>query len=611
MARSLPQQRPSRRQALTFQTALLFLVSMLPVVLAVGWANYAYARGTLEQQVGLEVTARTYDTERSLANVVLREFDRLKGLARVIPLSHVDGPAPGNRGAAQRAYEQATPGDAIRLAYVDNPAGRVLKAYREEYTHRAIVLLSDPQGGLESVTSPGWPIWELSGQPWWPDPAAGAGARGLARVADLPGFGLLLFLAVPVLDADGQRVGVVVSGLKLANLAEQILSEHQQDQTTTLIADGAGQVIYALPAWTGGPLPPGWQRTWTALAPGAATLDSYLIAYAPIQGTVSTGLDDGASIRALNRLSWTILLLTPQAVAYAGLQPQFGLLAAGTLVTGGLVVLIALAVVRWRVTRPLSQLAGAIAEVRRHGLSPEVTAQVARRLPQDANEIGALAAVFHQMLEELAALTGQREEFFRQQAAASAREIAAHEQMEAALQRARETLEQRTAELEVANKELEAFSYSVSHDLRAPLRTIDGFSQMFLEDYGTTIDPVGHAYLQRVRAAAGRMAELIDDLLLLARVTRSEMRRLPVNLSAQAQAIAATLQAGAPARAVTFRIAPAIVAHADPRLLRVALENLLGNAWKFTGQHPTATIEFGTLAPADEVVYFVRDDGAG
>ncbi len=170
---------------------------------------------------------------------------------------------------------------------------------------------------------------------------------------------------------------------------------------------------------------------------------------------------------------------------------------------------------------------------------------------------------------------------------------------------------ERTSQLELANKELEAFSYSVSHDLRAPLRSIDGFSQALLEDYADRLDPQGQEYLRRARAASQRMAELIDDLLNLARVARADLRREPVDLSAMARAIAGELQRSQPERRAAFVIADGLVASGDPRLLRVALVNLLGNAWKFTGKQPEARIEFGRTHRDGEPAYFVRDDGAG
>jgi PAS domain S-box-containing protein len=180
-----------------------------------------------------------------------------------------------------------------------------------------------------------------------------------------------------------------------------------------------------------------------------------------------------------------------------------------------------------------------------------------------------------------------------------------------ARKQAEEQLKQRTRQLEAANKELEAFSYSVSHDLRAPLNSIDGFSRALLEDYGEHLDAEGQDYLQRVRAAGKRMACLIDDLLGLARVTRSEMRREAVHLSDLVHAVVADLRKIEPERQVTVTIAPDIIAEGDSHLLQVVVENLLGNAWKFTSKQPQAHIEFGILEQDDTPVYFVSDNGAG
>lgn len=176
---------------------------------------------------------------------------------------------------------------------------------------------------------------------------------------------------------------------------------------------------------------------------------------------------------------------------------------------------------------------------------------------------------------------------------------------------AEEELKKRTLQLEVANKELEAFSYSVSHDLRAPLRSIDGFSQALLEDYTDRLDAEGKDYLQRVRAASKRMAQLIDDLLGLSRVTRSEMHREAVDLSSMVQTILMDLRKTQPERQVTVSIAGGVVAEGDTRLLQVALENLLANAWKFTSKTSHTRIEFGVTEHNDEPVYFIRDNGAG
>jgi signal transduction histidine kinase len=170
---------------------------------------------------------------------------------------------------------------------------------------------------------------------------------------------------------------------------------------------------------------------------------------------------------------------------------------------------------------------------------------------------------------------------------------------------------QRTADLTATNHELSAFAYSVSHDLRAPLRAIDAFSQALLEDYGDVIDPHGQDYLRRVRANAARMSQLIDDLLQLSRLTRAEMHYEAIDLSGMARAIAADLQRNDSTRAVVFNVEPGVIARGDPRLVRVLLDNLLGNAWKYTSRHPTAQISFGRTTEDGEVVYYVRDDGAG
>ena len=193
--------------------------------------------------------------------------------------------------------------------------------------------------------------------------------------------------------------------------------------------------------------------------------------------------------------------------------------------------------------------------------------------------------------------------------------LAQIQQRDAALRASYDELDlrvhERTNELAAANNELEAFSYSVSHDLRAPLRSIDGFSQALLEDYADKLDAGGKNYLQRVRSATQRMSVLIDDLLNLSRVTRSEMRREGVNLSALAESVMDDLRKADPHRGVQVLIADDLVAQGDSRLLRVVMENLLGNAWKYTSRHDGATIEFGLHQNGGRPVYFVRDDGAG
>ena len=190
-------------------------------------------------------------------------------------------------------------------------------------------------------------------------------------------------------------------------------------------------------------------------------------------------------------------------------------------------------------------------------------------------------------------------------------DITDHKRAEAEIHRLNTDLRRRAVELDAVNHELEAFSYSVSHDLRAPLRSLHGFSTALLEDYADIVDEQGKDYLHRIRNAAQRMAILIDDLLNLSRITRAELNRKTVDLSELARAVVDELVAGQPERTVRVEIQPELTVEADPHLLRAALANLIGNAWKFTAKQPDATIMVGAHDNSDERVFFVRDNGAG
>jgi PAS domain S-box-containing protein len=191
------------------------------------------------------------------------------------------------------------------------------------------------------------------------------------------------------------------------------------------------------------------------------------------------------------------------------------------------------------------------------------------------------------------------------------RDITERKQAEKELKEAMANLEQSSSQLAATNKELEAFSYSVSHDLRSPLRSIDGFSQALLEDYEKKLDKTGLDYLRRLRTASQKMGELIDGILKLSRLTRSEMSHVPIDLSSLAEETANRLQEMQPKRQVKFAIAKDLTANGDPQLLRVLLENLLGNAWKFTSKKSQAKIEFNVEKNNGEKTFFVKDDGAG
>lgn len=189
------------------------------------------------------------------------------------------------------------------------------------------------------------------------------------------------------------------------------------------------------------------------------------------------------------------------------------------------------------------------------------------------------------------------------------------QQRDGALQKARDELEQRvverTRDLVATNRELEAFSYSVSHDLRGPLDALKGFSYLLLKNHSSQLDAVGRESIHNIRKAAGRMSELIEDLLNLSRVTTSAMHREAVDLTAFAHSIVAELRRESPDRKVEFVAPPQAAAYADSRLLVIAMDNLLRNAWKYTSHHEHARIEFGVENKDGETVYSVKDDGSG
>lgn len=277
------------------------------------------------------------------------------------------------------------------------------------------------------------------------------------------------------------------------------------------------------------------------------------------------------------------------------------------------------------ITRHIERLLSVVKDVTGGNMS-------ARANINGKSEIAQLAQAFDGMAEQLA----REQEALQEQAAELEAEVAERQAAQESLEEQAHLLEEeiterriaqneieklnaeleqrvfeRTAKLKETINELESFSYSVSHDLRAPLRSIDGFSQALLEDYPEKLDEQGKDYLRRVRAASQRMARLIDDMLKLSRVTRGVMRREKVDLSVLARTTADELHQTEPDRRVEFTIQNGLTVQGDPQLLQAVLANLFGNAWKFTSQHETARIEFGIVASDGKTEYFVRDDGAG
>lgn len=254
-----------------------------------------------------------------------------------------------------------------------------------------------------------------------------------------------------------------------------------------------------------------------------------------------------------------------------------------SLVFSLLAVLAMLLIVR-RISKPLESLADAMHETR-------VGAWTEPELPKGPLEVRQIGESYVALM----AVLRQREEQLRD----------FNQDLE-------DRIQQRTYALEAANKELEAFSYSASHDLRAPLRAIDGFGKALLEDFGPTLEPVAKDYLQRMCDAARRMSELIDSLLKLSRVTRYDMQLAPVDMTQMAEAIIAELRQQSPERKVDFRVTPGLLVRGDPNMLQIALSNLIGNAWKYTSQTASADISLSIAERrSHETVYVLRDNGAG
>jgi signal transduction histidine kinase len=250
----------------------------------------------------------------------------------------------------------------------------------------------------------------------------------------------------------------------------------------------------------------------------------------------------------------------------------------------------------------ITRLAADVSERRDYSLRAE-------KLTND--EIGLLAEGFNAMLAEIERATRELEASNRE----AARELGERRRVEEEIRRLAAELEsrvkERTTELQATNAELEAFCYSVSHDLRAPLRSIDGFSQALLEDFPQDVPEEARRYLGRIRSSTQRMGQLIEDLLNLSKVSRGELARCEVDVSELARQVVAEVQSRDPQRKVEVSVWEGMQANADPRLLRAALENLIGNAWKFSTKAEQPRIEIGLMRDGDGGTFFVRDNGAG
>ncbi len=288
-------------------------------------------------------------------------------------------------------------------------------------------------------------------------------------------------------------------------------------------------------------------------------------------------------------------------------EPSAGILAADLWRQLGLTFLFSLAILAIALPlfiltlrsglKPLRELA---ASARQFG-----DGDLSRRAPEsNVIEIAQTSRAFNRMADNIEKLLGELQ-------AGNATIRSMNETLEQRVRERTAALEAANHELEAANQELEAFSYSVSHDLRAPLRALDGFSHLLAEDPDSQVSPQGRQFLERIRASSQKMGLLIDDLLSLARVSRQELKCVPVDLSAQAGEIRSALEEQAPERKVDWHIAENLTARGDPVLLKTLLDNLLRNAWKFTAERPDARIEITLCTMGGGKVFCIRDNGAG
>jgi methyl-accepting chemotaxis protein len=415
----------SSPRTLTAQSALLLVISIVPVLLVLSGLNYRYDSAILQDQTRRNLREGVIRLDQTLSGVLLRELERLHTEATnatlgVATKARAAGP---DRGALQQAYEQVAINDYRRIAYVNNDAARVLKSFRERFPNRAVVLLANRTGELLSTTTPLWPFWDVSSQPWWPDLARnGADAVTITAPVTVPGFESLLFLALPVTDAQNQVSGVVAVGLRFQDVVAPIMNQSDHAGSLIQLTTATGAVLYATSPGAVTQLPASWKPLFTSLDADTTEQGPDIVAYAPLQVAEGYPLDDARSIRAVNHLGWTILQITPQTVAFAALQGQGNLLGVSSVIAGIVLVLLTLGAlqlsIRRLVTRPLQALEGSIHTIRQQGLTPPTLAAARQRLPQSINEVGRLGQLFGQMLEELMTLTQEQAQSYHQQQAA-------------------------------------------------------------------------------------------------------------------------------------------------------------------------------------------------
>lgn len=473
----------------------------------------------------------------------------------------------------------------------------LLEKLQSTYSDYAWIGLTDTQGRVLVSTNRVLEGKDVRARPWFQNAQTGSyvgdvhEALLLAKILPNPTQEplRLVDVAAPVRDREGNFQGVLGAHLNWGWAREvqksllQAAEKHNAVEVLILSRDG----IVLL----GPPELESQKLNLVSISAAGAGENSYVVETWSNGKSYLTGFAQSRGYRNYPGLGWLILVRQPSNLAFAPAQQLQHEIFIITMTLG-----ILLATLGWliadAIAQPLLTIASAADRIRRgHPTSviPVVKGQ---------DEIAILSHSLNQLVN---ALTQKEQEL-----------QATNQQIRELNQNLERRVAERTAQLEVANKELEAFSYSVSHDLRSPLRSIDGFSSILVDKYSDRLNDKGKYYLQRVRAATQRMGELIDDLLKLSSVTRTQIQRSCVNLTAMVEEIVAGLQQTYPERSVHLALAPEVSALVDPRLIRVVMENLLHNAWKYTSYKEYARIEFGTLLQPDgTTAYFIRDNGAG
>jgi len=395
-------------------------------------------------------------------------------------------------------------------------------------------------------------------------------------------------LGYPIENMSGEIAGVLGMLVDLERLHAPASAVNLPENSTIAIVDQDGTVIARS-------LNP---ERWVGKSARGTQVFDYVLSHHHGNATIR-GLDGVERIHGftvLPKVGWHVCVGIPTEFAFAASRAnaiRASLVA--TAVIGFIVVLVIL--VGALINEPIFALSRGAITAAEGKLDTPVPVSGPKEIARVAEEFNRMIGARHEKELEIKKLNAELEK-------------RVHERT-AELEKTNAALTTRSKELEAANKELEAFCYSVSHDLRAPVRTIGGFTKILIEGYSNQLDESGKDYLDRTGRAVERMTELIDDLLELSRISRSRLIFTKVDLTALAVDISGELKATAPERPITFNLEPGLVADGDAGLLRVLIENLLGNSWKFTRKHAAPKIEFGKEQSRGATVFFVRDNGAG